>query len=170
MCAGHTRQVAALAWTAWTCIAVPASRFDQVLLFMSDCILTQRVCAGQEREQVEGRRQEVVDTKERIVETTVPDPCGGVPTSQYQHGYTGSGSSGVTGAGSYGTHNTGSTGENVKSYVPGTDANREARYEQGRGTGSGSTGTGYTGTGGGYGAGSGASGTGSGAGGARTIT
>ena len=41
-----------------------------------------------------------------------------------------------TGSG-YGSQNTGSTAENVKSYVPGTDANKESRYEQGRNTGSG---------------------------------
>lgn len=37
---------------------------------------------GQEREQTQGRTQEVVDTKERIVEVAQADPCGGVPTSQ----------------------------------------------------------------------------------------
>ena len=44
----------------------------------------------------------------------------------------------------YGSHNTGNTAENVKSYVPGTDANRESRYEQGRDTGR-NTGSGYGG-------------------------
>lgn len=39
------------------------------------------MCAGQEREQTQGRASEVVDTKERIVEVTQADPCGGVPTS-----------------------------------------------------------------------------------------
>ena len=43
----------------------------------------------------------------------------------------------------YGSHNTGSTAEKAKSYIPGTDANRESRYEQGRDTGRDS----YTGTG-----------------------
>ena len=46
-----------------------------------------------------------------------------------------------TGTG-YGSQNTGSTAENVKSYVPGTEANRESRYEQGRDTGR-NTGSGY---------------------------
>ena len=44
----------------------------------------------------------------------------------------------------YGSHNTGSTAENAKSYIPGTEANRESRYEQGRDTGRDSS---YTGTG-----------------------
>ena len=58
--------------------------------------------------------------------------------------YTGTGS----GNQSYGSHNTGSTAENAKSYIPGTDANRESRYEQGRDTGR-DTGrdSSYTGTG-----------------------
>ena len=69
-------------------------------------------CAGQEREQTSGRASEVVDTKERVVEVTQPDPCGGVPTgaggvgaatgrtSTTGAGYgTGSGSSGAGGAG-----------------------------------------------------------------------
>ena len=51
--------------------------------------------AGQEREQTQGRTQEVVDTKERIVEVTQPNPCGGVPTSQV----TGSGSGVGSGTG-----------------------------------------------------------------------
>ena len=134
------------------------------------------VLAGQEREQVQGRTQEVVDTKERIVQTSIPNPCGGVPTSEFHHGYSGSGSSGVTSAGGYGqgtgsTRGTGGVAETVKSYIPGTEANREAKYEQGQGQGYNQSGSsGNTGTGGGYGAGQGASGTGSGAGGARTIT
>jgi hypothetical protein len=33
---------------------------------------------GREREVAEGRRTEVIDTKERIVETTPRDPCAGV--------------------------------------------------------------------------------------------
>lgn len=33
----------------------------------------------------------------------------------------------------YDSHNTGSTAENAKRYIPGTDANRESRYEQGQG-------------------------------------
>ena len=44
----------------------------------------------------------------------------------------------------YGSHKTGSTAENAKSYIPGTDANRESRQEQGRDTGRDSS---YTGTG-----------------------
>lgn len=65
--------------------------------------------AGQEREQVQGRTQEVVDTKERVVEVTQPNPCGGVPTSQVVgsgSGVTESGvgsGSGVTGSGVTGT-------------------------------------------------------------------
>ena len=44
----------------------------------------------------------------------------------------------------YGSHNTGSTTENAKSYIPGTDANRESRYEQGRDSGNrGSSNQGY---------------------------
>ena len=42
----------------------------------------------------------------------------------------------------YGSHNTGSAAETAKSYIPGTDANRESRYEQGRDTGSGNRGYG----------------------------
>ena len=37
--------------------------------------------------------------------------------------------------GDHGSHRTGSTTENAKSYIPGTDANRESRHEQGRDTG-----------------------------------
>ena len=44
----------------------------------------------------------------------------------------------------YGSHNNGSAAENAKSYIPGTDANRESRYEQGRDTGRDSS---YTGSG-----------------------
>lgn len=40
-----------------------------------------------------GRASEVVDTKERIVEVTQPDPCGGVPTGA--GGVTGSTGTGV---------------------------------------------------------------------------
>ena len=39
------------------------------------------LCPGQEREQTEGRTSEVVDTKQRVVEVTQADPCGGVPTT-----------------------------------------------------------------------------------------
>ena len=63
------------------------------------------VCfTGQEREQVQNRTAEVVNTKETIVETTPADPCGGVPTSQYNAGTsgTGTGITGSTGTG-YGT-------------------------------------------------------------------
>lgn len=52
--------------------------------------------AGQEREQTSGRATEVVDTKERIVEVTQPDPCGGVPTGA-------GGVTGATGGAGYGT-------------------------------------------------------------------
>ena len=43
-----------------------------------------------------------------------------------------------------GSHNTSSIAETVKSYIPGTDANRESRYEQGHDTGHDSS---YTGSG-----------------------
>lgn len=71
---------------------------------------------GQEREQTQGRTSEVVDTKERVVEVTQADPCGGVPTGAGGVG------SGVTGSRS-GTTGTGITGT-------------------GTGTGTGVTGTG----------------------------
>ena len=59
--------------------------------------------AGQEREQTSGRASEVVDTKERIVEVTQPDPCGGTPTGAGGATGVGYGSTGTgTGAG-YGT-------------------------------------------------------------------
>lgn len=51
---------------------------------------------GQEREQVQNRSSEVVNTRESIIETTPADPCGGVPTSQYNAGSTGTGT-GITG-------------------------------------------------------------------------
>ena len=55
--------------------------------------------AGQEREQVQARTSEVVDTKERIVEVTPADPCGGVPTAEFGAGTSGTtGSRGVTGS------------------------------------------------------------------------
>lgn len=65
------------------------------------------VCfTGQEREQVQNRTSEVVNTRESVIETTPADPCGGVPTSQYNAGTTGTGITGsrgaTTGAG-YGT-------------------------------------------------------------------
>jgi len=52
---------------------------------------------GQEREQTGSRSSEVVDTKERIVEVTQADPCGGVPT----------GSTGTTTGTTTGTSKTG---------------------------------------------------------------
>jgi len=52
---------------------------------------------GQEREQVQNRTSEVVNTRESIIETTPADPCGGVPTSQYNAGTTGTGT-GMTGS------------------------------------------------------------------------
>lgn len=56
------------------------------------------VCfTGQEREQVQNRTSEVVNTRESIIETTPADPCGGVPTSQYNAGTTGTGT-GITGS------------------------------------------------------------------------
>ena len=59
---------------------------------------------GQEREQVSGRASEVVDTKERIVEVTQPNPCGGVPTGAGGIG----GVTGSTGTGAgYGTGTSG---------------------------------------------------------------
>ena len=66
----------------------------------------QSFSAGQEREQTSGRATEVVDTKERIVEVTQPDPCGGVPTGA-------GGVTGATGGAGYGTgsgHGAGHTG------------------------------------------------------------
>lgn len=117
---------------------------------------------GQEREQVQGRTQEVVDTKERVVETTKPDPCGGVPTTEYASGYTGATGRGATsGTGYSSSTTTGSTGTGAGA---------------GYGTSSGATGTGAgygssSGTGAGAGGQYGSSGTGSGTGsGARTIT
>lgn len=109
------------------------------------------LATGQEREQVDGRRQEVVDTKERIIETTVPDPCGGVPTTEYSSGTTGRGVTSGTGYSSSGTTGTG-TGAGIT----------------GSGTGAGYGTSSGTGTGGGYGS-SGNTGSGSGTG-ARTIT
>lgn len=50
---------------------------------------------GQEREQ--DRTSEVVNTRESIIETTPADPCGGVPTSQYNAGTSGTGT-GITGS------------------------------------------------------------------------
>ena len=111
---------------------------------------------GQEREQVEGRRQEVVDTKERVVETTVPDPCGGVPTTEYSSGTTGRGVTSGTGYSSSGTTGTG------------TGAGYGSSGTTGTGTGAGYCTTSGTGIGGGYGS-SGNTGSGSGTGG-RTIT
>jgi len=98
--------------------------------------------------------QEVVDTKERIVEVTPADPCGGVPTAEFGAGSTGArgvtGSSGTgTGAG-YGSSSTG------------------AGYgSSGTGTGTGQYGSSGTGTGTGYGSSNTGTGTGSGG---RTIT
>ena len=72
---------------------------------ISVCKLTLDVLtAGQEREQTSGRASEVVDTKERIVEVTQPDPCGGVPTGA--GGVTGGRTGTTTGTG-YGTSGTG---------------------------------------------------------------
>ena len=100
---------------------------------------------GQEREQVQARTSEVVDTKERIVEVTPADPCGGVPTAEYGAGTTGArgvtGSSGTTTGAGYGS-------------------------SSGTGTGTGQYGSSGTGTGTGQ---YGSSNTGSGSGG-RTIT
>ncbi|DBA71583.1 hypothetical protein WJX79_004837 [Trebouxia sp. C0005] len=66
---------------------------------------------GQEREQVQARTSEVVDTKERIVEVTPADPCGGVPTAEFGTGTTGArgvtGSSGTTTGAGYGSTTTG---------------------------------------------------------------
>ena len=51
----------------------------------------------------------------------------------------------------YSSQNTGSLAETVKSYIPGTDANRESRYEQGQDSGHDAS---YTGSGSqGYGSG-----------------
>ena len=55
-------------------------------------ILKRHIGTGQEREQTQGRTSEVVDTKERVVEVTQADPCGGVPTGAGGVG------SGVTGS------------------------------------------------------------------------
>lgn len=82
---------------------------------------------GQEREQVQNRSSEVVNTRESVIETTPADPCGGVPTAQYNSGSSGTG---ATGAG-YGSSSGTTTG---------------AGY---------GTSTGATGTGAGYGSGSG---------------
>lgn len=80
--------------------------------------------AGQEREQSSGRSTEVVDTKERIVEVTQPDPCGGVPTGA--GGVTGGRTGTTTGTG-YGTSGTG-TGAG---YGTGTGAGHKGQeYDQ----------------------------------------
>ena len=92
---------------------------------------------GQEREQTSGRASEVVDTKERIVEVTQPDPCGGVPTGA--GGVTGGRTGTTTGTG-YGTSGTGA----------GHGTGTGAGYGTGTGAGHG------TGTGAGYGTGTGA--------------
>ena len=96
-------------------------------------------CAGQEREQTHNRTSEVVDTKERIVEVTQADPCGGVPTAEYGTGVTGSrGTTGVTG--STGTGITGSrTGTTTGAgYGSGTGTGTNTGYGSGQGrTGSG---------------------------------
>lgn len=105
------------------------------------------VLAGQEREQTQNRSSEVVNTRETIVETTPADPCGGVPTSQYNAGSTGTGMTGSTGM-------TGTRG-----------ATTGAGYSSTSGTGVGSGTT----TGSGYGSSSGTTGQGTGTGG-RTIT
>ena len=55
---------------------------------------------------MQNRSSEVVNTRESIIETTPADPCGGVPTSQYNSGSTGTG---VTGAG-YGSSSGTTTG------------------------------------------------------------
>ncbi len=101
-------------------------------------------CAGQEREQVQARTSEVVDTKERIVEVTPADPCGGVPTAEFNtssHGVTSGSGTGV-GSGITGSR-TGTTGAGYGS-SSGTGTGTGTGYGSSSGTG---TGTG-TGTGG----------------------
>ena len=100
---------------------------------------------GQEREQVHNRTSEVVNTRESIIETTPADPCGGVPTAQYNSGATGTG---VTGSG-YSSSTGNTTGGGYGTGATGT----------GTGTGTGA-GAGYgTGTGSQYGSSSGRSNT-----------
>ena len=79
------------------------------------CIL---VCctAGQEREQTTGRASEVVDTKERIVEVTQPDPCGGTPT----------GGAGVGSGAGYGSSGTGVGSGAGAGHGTGSDAGRSS--------------------------------------------
>ena len=77
------------------------------------------------------------------MEVTPRDPCAGVePVGGHIGGSSGRGVGGVgsgvgsgSGSGAGGRHDTGNTAENLKSYVPGTAANKEAKYEQSQGQG-----------------------------------
>ena len=83
---------------------------------------------GQEREQTSGRASEVVDTKERIVEVTQPDPCGGVPTGA--GGGTGGRTGTTTGTG-YGTSGTGAGYGTGAGHGTGTGADHKGQeYDQ----------------------------------------
>ena len=88
-------------------------------MVVADMLLLQGVImmllpTGQEREQSNTRPSEVVNTRESIVETTPADPCGGVPTSQYNTSSTGTGMTGSTGSrGNTGAGDGSSTGTNT---------------------------------------------------------
>lgn len=101
------------------------------------------VLTGQEREQTHNRSSEVVNTRETIVETTPADPCGGVPTSQYNSGTTGTGATGSTGI----TGNRGTTTGTGYGSSSGTTTGAGYGSSSGTGVGSGTTGQG-TGSGG----------------------
>ena len=102
---------------------------------------------------MQARTSEVVDTKERIVEVTPADPCGGVPTAEFGAGTTGArgvtGSSGTTTGAGYGsttTTTTTGTGYGTSSGT-GTGTGQYGSSGTATGTGTGQYGSSNTGTG-----------------------